>query len=138
MLRQASVIVADDMSISVLGKFNLIGGYTADIIIPTDPSFVAQLIFLFSIETGVDEPFTRIQLEVALPTQQPSHLDVQVPGINQMVAERPYLLIRQPFVFQNAILRPGQIGAKVIHDNGEIELTALPLISLRAPVTAQG
>jgi hypothetical protein len=134
MLRQVSVVVADDMTISVVGKFNLIGAYTADIIIPTDPSFVAQLVFLFSIEGIDDTPSSQIRLEVTLPTQHPAHFDVPAAPINQMPPGRNYWVIRQPFVFQNAILRPGQIKAKVMHDQGEIELTSLPWISSRAPV----
>jgi hypothetical protein len=138
MRRQASVIVADDMTVSLLGKINLSGVYTADILIPADPFFISQLVFLFSTESEVDDPFQQIRLQVIFPGQQPRHLDVQLaPGIH-MPSGRKYSLIRQPFLLQSLILRPGQIEAKVIHDKGEIEVTSLPWISLLpAPLAGQ-
>jgi hypothetical protein len=133
MPRQTSVIVADDMTVSLLGKINLSGVYTADIVIPADPLFIPQLVFLFSMESEIADPFKKLHLQVILPGQQTRHLDVQMAPATQMSTGRKYWLIRQPFLIQNVILRPGQIEAKVMHDEGEIEVGSLPWVSLLPP-----
>ena len=98
MPRQTSVIVADDMTVSLLGKINLSGVYTADIVIPADPLFIPQLVFLFSMESEIADPFKKLHLQVILPGQQTRHLDVQMAPATQMSTGRKYWLIRQPFL----------------------------------------
>ena len=130
--RQASVLIADDMVMSLLGKINLSGIYTSDIVIPIDPFGVPQLVFLFSLETDVSDPFQHIQLQVIFPTQQPVEMSVSPPAIppSSLPEQRTRLLMRQPFLIQQPLLRPGRIQAKVLHDKGEIDIASLPWISL--------
>jgi hypothetical protein len=134
--RNASVLIADDMTISLVGKINLIGIYTADIIIPTDPLFIPQLLFLFFLETGRDDLFQRIQLQVTLPGQstapgQPTAvMDVPVPAVAPVPEGRIGYFLRQPFLLQHVLLRPGRIEAKVVHEKGEIYVQSLPWIVL--------
>ena|ERR1700719_963126 len=128
MARQASVLISDDFYVSLVGKFVVQGVYTSDIIIPTDQIIAAQLVFLFQIETDVSDLFEKLQVQVTLPGQTPKTADIPimpfVPG-----AGRTRWLVHWPLLVQQAVLRPGRIETKVIHEKGEI-LTTSPWISL--------
>jgi hypothetical protein len=134
--RQASVIIADDLTASLVGKFNLFGIYTSDIVIPTDPAFLTQLVFLFSLDTSIDDIFHYAQLKVTLPGMPTATQDVPIPSPplpSQVPEGRTRWLLRQPILIQQLVLRPGRIEAKVVHDKGEIEVKGLPWISLVSP-----
>jgi hypothetical protein len=133
--RQASVLVSDDFYISLLGKFVVQGVYTADIIIPVEQIVVPQLIFLFQIGTNVDDLFEKLEVRVTLPDQPPRTMDIQI-GPFTPVPGRTRWLLHWPLLIQQAVLRPGRIEAKVVHERGEI-LTSAPWITLatQAPPT---
>ena len=128
MARQASVLISDDLWVSLVGKFIINGVYTKDIIIPTDPTVGVQLVFLFQISTEIDDLFEKLQVQVTLPGQPPTTAEIPIapffpaPGHTRWLLHWP-LLARQP------VLRPGRIEAKVIHEKGEIP-TVTPWISL--------
>jgi hypothetical protein len=135
MARQASVLISDDLWVSLVGKFIVNGVYTTDIVIPTDPTVGGQLVFLFQIVTEIDDLFESLQLQVTLPGVPPTTAEIPIapffptPGHTRWLLHWP-LLVRQP------VLRPGRIEAKVIHEKGEI-LPPTPWISLatQAPPT---
>jgi hypothetical protein len=127
--RQASVLLADDMVVSLVGKITLSGIYTSDIIIPSDPSTVGQFVFLFSLETDINDPFTNIELQVTLPGRPTDTSSVSIPQ-NQFAPGHTRFVLRQPLLIQQPLLRPGPIQAKVIHDKGAIEIFSLPRITL--------
>jgi hypothetical protein len=135
MARQASVLVCDDLLVSMLGKFTTIGIYTADITIPSEPIVANQLVFLFIVETDVDDLFERMTLEVTMPGQPSVKMDVPL-APPPPIPGRTRWFLRWPFMIQQPVLRPGRIEAKVIHEKGEI-LTSGPWISLlqQAPPT---
>lgn len=129
--RQASVLVSDDLYISLLGKLVVQGVYTADIIIPAEQIVVPQLVFLFQIVTNVDDLFEKLQVQVTLPEQPPRTMDI--PGPFVPASGRSQWLLNWPLLIQQAVLRPGLIEAKVVHERGEI-LTSAPWITLATQV----
>jgi hypothetical protein len=130
MARQASVLISDDLWVSLIGKFVLNGVYTTDIVIPAEPTVGGQLVFLFQIATEIDDLFKMLQVQITLPGVPPTTQSipiapfVPVPGHTRWLLHWP-LLVRQP------VLRPGRIEAKVIHEKGEI-VPPTPWISLAA------
>jgi hypothetical protein len=131
--RQATVFVADDMTVSLLGKINLIGIYTSDLVIPTNPSIAGQLVFLFRLEADQNDLFKQIRLQITLPGESPRTLDVTIPQIGEAPTGRSRWFTWHPFLIQQAILRPGHVMGKVVHDQGEILVTSLPWITLALP-----
>jgi hypothetical protein len=133
--RQATVLVADEMTYSLSGKFNVFGVYTTDINIPSDPSFTTQLVFLFIIETSPDDPYQKVELLVQLPGGESRHLPLTISNLRLGAADQRRWCLKYPLLFNSPILRPGPIEAKVIHERGEIS-TAAPFILLN-PRTEQ-
>jgi len=127
--RQALMLVADEIYYNLQGKAILQGIYTTDLIIPTDPTPVRQLLLFFVIETDLSEPFTSLNVEITLPGSTPVRNAVFVPPpqflatLQQTQPGRTRFFVRHPVLIQNPILRPGLIEAKVIHESGEIAVT---------------
>jgi hypothetical protein len=135
MARHASVFISEEFLISLTGKFTVQGLFTTDIVIPTEPFSANQLVFLFSIETDMDDPLQRLTLEVTFPHQPSRTLEVPLPPFVPMPGRTKWVF-RWPFLIQNVVLQPGRIEAKVIHEKGEL-VAAAPWISLaqQAPPT---
>jgi hypothetical protein len=127
--RQVNVLLADEMTASLVGKITLTGIYTSDIFIPVDPFIVPQLVFLFSFETDFDHQFQSVQVQITLPGNPPAIFSAPTVPVSRVPEGHTRLVIRHPFLVQQAILRPGHITAKVIHAEGEIEIASLPWIS---------
>jgi hypothetical protein len=122
--RHGIVLVSDDLLISFSGKITVIGVYTGDIIIFSDPSTTLQLMFLFIIECPLTDPFRSITLEVSLPGDtEPRRMLVPVmpPPVSPPPGRTRWTL-RLPFALTNINLRAGQIRTKVLHEKGEIDL----------------
>jgi hypothetical protein len=130
--RQATVMVADDWTTSVNGKFSISGIYGTDINIPADPFVAGQLVFAFIIETAPDDPYQSIELKVELPGGDTRNLVLPLSRFVPGQADQRRWCLKHPLLFSNPILRPGPIEAKVIHEKGEIS-TAAPFIVLREP-----
>jgi len=130
MNRQASLIVADEAMISISGKLNIVGIYTTDINIPTDPMVVAQLVFLFIVETDADEPYKKLDLRIDLPSGDFRQLPINLSALRDGEADKVRWSLKFPLLFQNAILKPGPIVATVIHEEGVI-IPGAPFIVLR-------
>jgi hypothetical protein len=128
MARYATVLVSEDFWISLVGKFTIQNLFTTDIIIPSEPFVANQLVFLFSLEADMEDPFQQVTLEVTFPHQPPRKLEVPLPPFIPM-PDRTRWVLRWPFLIQNAVLQQGRIDAKVIHEKGEL-VTAAPWISL--------
>ncbi len=127
--RQASVFVCDELLISLTGKFNALGIYTGDIVIPNEIT-AHQIVFVFQIEFDIDDPMSSAVLEVKFPGEEnPRQLAVPVGPVTS-VEGRSRWIIRWPFPVQMVHLRPGRISTKVIHDKGEIDTTGIWIISL--------
>ena len=129
MARQASVLVCDDFTYTLSGKSNLLGVYTTDIVIPLDPTYANQLIFLFLIETSPDDPYLSLALHVVLPGGDTRHLALETTRFVPTVADQRRWSLRYPLLFANPILRPGPVEAAVLHEKGTIS-TAAPFIVL--------
>jgi hypothetical protein len=132
-MRQASLIVADEALISVSGKLNVLGIYTTDINIPTDPLVVGQLVFLFVVESDPEDQYKKLDLRVDLPSGDFRQTAVNLGTLREGQADKIRWSLKFPLLFQNAILRPGPIVATVIHEDGVI-LPAAPVIVHKAPV----
>jgi hypothetical protein len=131
--RQATLLVADDARIALTGKFDISGIYTSDIMILTDPTVAPQLVFLFLVETDLSEPFKSLVIEIKLPGSDPIRLPpLVIPPIGPAPSGRTRQLYRWPQLVQSALLRPGKIEAKIIHESGEIVIGG-PWISLVTP-----
>jgi hypothetical protein len=126
-MRQATVLVADDWSHTLTGKFNLVGAYNTDISIPLDPTLAAQLVFLFIVETSTDDPFQKLEVHVALPGGDSRHLVLPLHQFVLRPSDQRRWCVRYPLLFLNPLLRPGPIEATVIHEKGTIS-TAAPFI----------
>jgi hypothetical protein len=128
--RQASVLVSDEIYFNLYGKVILQGIYQTDLGIAADPSQIPQLVFFFSIETDPNDPFHSLAVEVTIPGGQAIRTSVGIfpPEIAAaaMAASpgRARLIYRQPLLVPGPTLRPGKIDAKVIHEKGEIAVSA--------------
>jgi hypothetical protein len=123
--RRAFFLVCDDVLIALNGKFTIIGMYTGDIIIVSEQATVGQLVVLFQIETPVEKPFRKLELQVSLPGEDtPRRLDItqSLTGSQLFVPPtRARMLFRWPFLLAPVVLKPGAIEVKVLHEDGEID-----------------
>jgi hypothetical protein len=133
-MRQAALLVADEVTFSLNGKLNIFGTYTADIGIQTNPTPLTQLIFLFVIETDPGDPYVRLEVNVTLPGGDQRHQSIITSRLIATPSDQRRWILRYPFLFTNPILRPGPIEAKVIHDQGEI-IAAAPSIVMIPPLS---
>ena len=124
--RQATLLVADELLVSVTGKFIVQSVFTSDIVLATDPMLVAQLIFFFLIECDIQNPFQTLAVQVTLPGESPvtSAVPIVRPAPDSIPPGRTRWINRWPIVYSLPTLRPGRIEAKVIHESGEIAVTA--------------
>jgi hypothetical protein len=118
--RHATVIICDELLFSITGKINLLGSYTGDITIPTDPTQVGQLLFYFLVETDVQDPYKSLTFQVTLPQANPVTQIVPVVPQIQILSGRPRYTVRLPLLIPQPLLHPGRIEAKVIHESGEL------------------
>jgi hypothetical protein len=124
-VRQAVVLACDDLLVSLNGKLAISGLYTGDILIPSQPFLLAQLIFLFVIEGTVDDLPKLLTLEIQLPGQPSIQNRIDLPpGGIQPESERARWTLKMPLRIAPALLSEGRIEAKVIHENGEISARA--------------
>ena len=131
-MRTACLLVADELHYSLNGKMHVFGIYTGDIGINADPTFVNQIVFLFIIEASPDDPFRKLELYIELPQGEKRIMQLPVPEFRPTKGDERRWSLRYPILIQNAFLRPGQIEAKVIHESGEIPVSA-PYIALPRP-----
>jgi hypothetical protein len=132
-MRQASVIVCDDVTFTLNGKMNIHGVYTTDIGIPYDPYMGSQLVFVFLVETSPDDPYKALELSVELPGGgQKLRMPIVVPGLRPTASDQIRWTFRYPLLLTVPVLHPGPIVAKVIHEKGEISAAA-PVVVLNVP-----
>jgi hypothetical protein len=135
--RTAYLLVADDLRFALTGKLDLHGIYTGDIVIPSEKLVANQLVFLWMLETDVKDPFQLLTLEITLPQAEPNRFSLSLPA--QTIPEgRTRWHMKHPQLIQPAILRPGRIEAKVIHEKGEIPVTGPWIISVDSSARAAG
>ena len=126
-MRQASVIVSDEFTHSLSGKFNLFGTYTTDIRIPFEPYLGNQLVFLFLIETSPEDLFQRLELHVVLPGGDSRHQSLALDKFTPGLADQRRWSLKYPLLFASPLLNAGPIEATVIHEKGTIS-TAAPFV----------
>jgi hypothetical protein len=135
--RRASVFVCDELFFTLVGKVTISGMYTTnDIAIPGDELRAAQMVFVFLIETPVEDPLMSITLKVTFPGSDPVIVPPQNMGFFTD-PRRKVMVSKQPFLIQQPLLRPGRIETAVIHDKGEINAGDIWITSLAA-VSATG
>jgi hypothetical protein len=129
-MRQATVLVSEDVTFALNGKMNIQGIFTTDIGIPFEPYFATQLVFVFSVETSPDDPYKKLELFVELPSsQQNLRHPIVLSTLRPSAGDQLRWSIKYPLLFTSPVLRPGPIIAKVIHDKGEIS-AATPFVVL--------
>lgn len=131
----ATLLVADDMHVDLTGKFYIFGVYPTDIQIPNEAATAARLVFIFSIEGSNQKPFRSLTVEVTLPGSPPQQAQIPLPPNQQLLPGRSKMTVKFPLMVQVPVLRAGRIKAKVIHDDGEIAVSA-PWIVVAAPPSA--
>jgi hypothetical protein len=132
--RMASVLVADEIYYNLQGKVILQGVYINDIVIASDPSALAQLIFFFTAETDLTDPFRSLQVQVTLPGNAPisTHVPLPPPAYNAL-STRTRFAAKWPLLVPTPLLRAGQIVAKVIHERGELVATTPWIVTVQVP-----
>jgi hypothetical protein len=134
--RNAHVIASDDLRVEVGGKLTIVGMYTGNIGIATDPYITPQMVFTFFVYTDVDDPFLSLTFEVTPPGENtPLSMNVSLPPLERrpkMAPESKGTIYRIPMFASSLTLRPGRVKARVIHERGEIEALGIPII-VRAP-----
>jgi hypothetical protein len=132
--RTAFVILSDDLNTSFNGKLNIIGAYTQDIAITTDPFRANQLLFVFRVETDIDDPLQSLSVEITFPGQRPVINIIPLPPNPPKTPNRTKqaLTFTIPIVYID--LRPGKIDVKLIHEKGTIDVLA-PWIAMVPPQT---
>lgn len=117
---KAMMFVCDDMSFSITGKINISGMFTSDVIIPSSPTLVPQMVFLFAIELPIENGYTPVALEILLPNE-PEPRRLSLPSQNILfVPERNRRSIKFPYLIQNAMLHCGKIEGSVVCDERTI------------------
>jgi len=134
--RKATVLVCDEVTFSLTGKFNIFGIYTGDISIPHDPTPITQLAFLFIIETDMQDIFKSLTCEITVPNLPLVRQDIAIPLNINVQPNRPRLVIRWPIVLPNLLLSPGAITSRVIHDKGEINTGGVFISVVSRPLPA--
>ena len=125
--RHASLLVADEIYFNLYGKAILQGIYHHDLGIAVDPSPVPQLVFFFIAETDQSDPFQSFAVEATLPGSEPVRAEVPLMPAAIVIAANPgkrRLYYRHPLLVPAPLLRPGEIKARLIHEKGEIVVTA--------------
>lgn len=121
----ASVLVADDVLYSLVGKAFLQGVYMSDIAIPAEQVVAGQLVFMFLVEASTDVQFRSFTLEVTMPGSETVKAEVPLPPMQNIPAGRRFVSYRLPLVLRNPVLRPGRIETKITYDGGELEANAI-------------
>jgi hypothetical protein len=129
--RIATIFVCDDILVSLNGKWNALGIYTADIIIAGDEVTATQIIVVFQLECDLVDPYTSITVEVQFPGEPARQLPMPILPIVSTQG-RSRWTVRWPFLNQMVRLRPGRIQTKVIHDKGEIDTGGIWIINSMA------
>jgi hypothetical protein len=120
--RQATILVSDDFLVSLTGKFTIIGIYTGDIGIFSDPSPALQLVCLFIVECDIGDPFQKLTFEIQIPGEQEPRRISQTIITPPAIPGRSRWILRIPIPLTNVLLKPGQLRGKVIHEKGEIDV----------------
>jgi hypothetical protein len=135
-MRQATAIVCDDLLVSMNGKMTLLGVYTSDMGIPAEGHRLNQLIFLFIVEGDLSDPLKSLKVQVKLPSG--SSAEAELPILENVIArqgdDRTRWIAKVPLALQAPIMSAGKIEARVIHDQGQIDVV-LPWIVLTPPAT---
>jgi hypothetical protein len=126
MARYATLLVADELYYNLNGKAILQGIYHSDLILNSEQATIPQLIFFFIAETDIADPFRSASVEVTLPENDTIRQQVPIssPITLQAPPGRTKFFLRWPLLVSNPTLRPGRIGAKLIHEAGEMEVSA--------------
>ena len=133
-MRQASVLIADEIYYNLHGKAILQGVYHNDLTINASSTVTPQLLFFFMAETDVNDPFRSLIAQITFPKGIPLQfpIPIQYPTPIDAPAGRTKISVRWPVLITSPILFPGKIEVKLIHESGEIIVTA-PWIVLIAP-----
>ena len=136
--RQALVLPCQDIRLEHDGKLTLVGLFTGNIAIPVVPTIVPQLMFLIVIDGDLDERLKSLTIEIHLPQiKEPTKAEIPLPPLPPTFLEGQKRFRYQiPFAIAPAVLNPGRIVCKIIHDKGEIETGARWIVHAPLPAIA--
>lgn len=130
---RASIIVCDDILISLQGKVTIVGMYTSDLTIFSESVVASQVAFLTMIEADLEDLPDSMHVEITFPGEKPQVIAVQSPGTIQVGPNRSKIVIKVPAQAIQITLRPGKIEAKVVYPGGETVVAAPWIVQLPAP-----
>ena len=139
--RRAFFLVCDDLLMALNGKITIVGAYSNDIIIASDPFTIGQLVFWFQIETPIAKPLQTLELQVSLPGDEtPRRLDVPQSILSPIsaAAGRTKITYRWPFLLAPVQLRPGPIELKLIHEEGVMDVGVQWVVTVAQVQASQG
>jgi hypothetical protein len=125
--RQASVIPCQDIRIEIDGKLTLVGVFTQAIGITTVPQVIPQIGFFVLVEGDIAEPLKSLVIEIHFPgLSEPFRNELPKQALENPKFREGQTRWRAqlPMMVAPAILNPGRIVCKVIHEQGEIETGA--------------
>jgi hypothetical protein len=124
-MRRATFFLCDELLVSLNSKFNIVGMYTGDLVIPSDLTILPQLVIVAEIETPIEKPFRSLSIQVQLPGEP-------VPRINDVTTSithtmhylpategRTTVRFKVPFLIQQPTLGSGPIEVKILDEEGE-------------------
>ncbi len=131
---KASMLVCDDVLVALNGKFNLLGVYTSDLGVPTEPTLANQLVFFLIIEGDLEDRPSSIAMELTFPSGEKREMEWPTPlPPGPPLPDRKKWHIRVPFLVQHINLTVGRIDAKIKHNGQELAVQA-PWITRAVPV----
>lgn len=119
------MLMCDDVTVSLTGKFNLQGVYTTDLAVPPGGAVAQQLVFYFGIDGDLsDRPTTTIAIRMEFPDGhiRSSEFPAMVPADAPILPGRTKWHFRAPFLVQQIPLRPGRIKAILTYREEQIEI----------------
>lgn len=121
--RHATFLICDEVLISLNGKFLISGMYPGDLVIPAEPTQLAQLVVFVQVETPIDKPFHSLAVHVQLPGDPvPRVLDASTTldlSQGSPMPNRTTLRARLPFLIPQPLLRSGPIEVTIVHGDGQ-------------------
>jgi hypothetical protein len=130
-LRNASLIVCEDLRFESTGKFMLVGGISGDITIDPAGGPINRLIFLFQVEYEAADTPKRVSFEVKLPGYAPHTEDKILSDTG--AGMRTILISRNTMTFNQVPPVAGTISARIVSGGQVIDLAAPWIVTSQPP-----
>ena len=104
---------------------------------PNDPTTIPQLVILFNVEGDLSERPDKITVQVSFPGGDTREIDVAANfASGPTLPERVRWTIRAPVLFQNIVLKPGRVEAKIKYKDDELAVAGAWILLATSPSTS--